>query len=96
MRGFYVHELADAVGDFVEFVDFECEIHAAGGAELVDQHLGAGVAFDVLEEQSLAAGLPDFARPDSRGRLSPRNFLADAVGDLGDFQDGVDFGANLL
>ena len=56
LRGLYVHELADAVGDFVELVDFEGEIHAAGGAELIDEDLGAGMAFDVLEEQSGAAG----------------------------------------
>ena len=94
LRRFYVHELANAVGDLVEFVDFEGEIHAAGGAELVDEDLGAGMAFDILEKQSWAAGLPGFARRDSRGRLSPRNLLADAVGDFGDLQDGVDFGTD--
>ncbi len=57
LRRLHVHELADAVGDFVECVDFESEIHAAGGAELVDQNLRAGMALDVLEEQRRAAGL---------------------------------------
>ncbi len=78
LRGFDVHEGADAVGDFVELVDFEREVHAAGGAELVDEHLRAGMAFEVLEEQSGAAG------------------FADAVGDFGDFEDGIYFGADLL
>ena len=49
------------------------------GAELVDEELGAGMAFDVLEEQSGAAGLSGFR-------------FADAVGDLGDFEDGIGFG----
>ena len=89
MRRFYVHELANAVGDLVEFVDFEGEIHAAGGAELVDEDLGAGMAFDILEKQSWAAG---------RGRPASMVWacalLADAVGDFGDLQDGVDFGTD--
>ena len=50
LRRFYVHELADAIGDHVEFVNFEREIHAAGGAELIDEDLGSGMAFDVLKE----------------------------------------------
>ena len=56
LRGLYVHELANAVGNFVEFVDFKSEIHAAGGAELIDQDLRAGVVLDVLEKQRRAAG----------------------------------------
>ena len=34
LRGFHVHEDADAVGDFVEGVDAEGELHAGFGAEL--------------------------------------------------------------
>src|SRR5580704_3493531 len=37
LRGFNVHEGADAVGDFVERVDVEGETHATLGAELVDE-----------------------------------------------------------
>ena len=90
MGGFYVHELADAVGDFVEFFYFEREIHAAGGAELIDEDLGAGMAFDVLEQQSGTAGR---GRPAS---IISAWHLADAVGDFGDFQDGVDFGSDFF
>ena len=48
---------ADAVGDVVERVDFEGELHAALGAELVHQDAGAGVAGDVFEEEGGAAGV---------------------------------------
>ena len=83
LRRLHVHEGADAVGDFVERVDVERQIHAARGAELVDEELRAGVAFDVLKQQRRpASSVP--------GGLD----LADAVGDLGDFEDGVGFGAD--
>ena len=52
-----VEEDADAVGDGVEGVDVEGELHAALGAELVHEDAGAGVAGDVLEEEGGAAGL---------------------------------------
>ena len=56
LRGLDVHESADAVGDFIEGVDLERQIHAAGRTELIDQDLRAGMAFDVLEEEGGAAG----------------------------------------
>jgi len=90
LRGFYVDELADAVGDFVEFVDLEREIHAACRTELVDEDLCAGMAFDVLEKQRGAAGRG------CRASIISSRHLADAVGDLGDLENGVDFGANFL
>ena len=65
-------EGADAVGDGVERVGFEREVHAAFGAELVHQDAGAGVAVDVFEEERGAAG---------RGRALAE--LGGAVGDLG-------------
>ncbi len=80
---------ADAVGDFVERIDLEREVHAALGAELVDQDLRAGMAFDVLKEQRGTAGR---GRPASITRLT----FADAVGDFGDFEYRVDFGANFF
>ena len=52
---FDIHEGADAIGDLIEFVDIEREPHTAGGAELVNQELGAGITFQVFEEQSFAA-----------------------------------------
>ena len=55
LRRLYVHEGADAVGDFVEGINLQRQIHAAGGAELVDQDLRAGMAFDVLEQEGGAA-----------------------------------------
>jgi hypothetical protein len=50
----------------------------------------------VLEEEGGAAGLSSFARPASRGRLSPHVHFADAVGYFCNFQDGVDFGLDAL
>ena len=90
LRGFYVDELADAVGDFVEFVDFEREIHAARGAELVDEDLCAGMAFNVLEKQRWAAGR---GRPAS---VIVARHLGDAVSDLGDLENGIDFGTDFF
>ena len=49
LRRLHIHESADAVGDLVEGIDLKRQIHAAGGAELVDQDLRSGMAFDVLE-----------------------------------------------
>ena len=86
LRRLHVHELANAVGDFVEFVDFKSEIHAAGGAELIDQNLRAGVALDVLEKQRRAAGC---GRPASI-------IFADAIGYFGDLENGIDFGTDLF
>ena len=57
LRGFHVHERADAVGYLIEGVDFKRQVHAAGGTELVDQDLRSGMAFDVGEEQCGAAWL---------------------------------------
>ena len=54
LRRLHIHEAADALGDFVERIDFEREPHTAGGAELVDEKLRTGVALKVLEEQSFA------------------------------------------
>ncbi len=53
---FDVHQASDALGDFVEIVDAESESHAALAAELVDEHLVAGMAFDVFKEQRRTAG----------------------------------------
>ena len=44
LRGLHVHEGADAVGNLIEGVDLERKVHAAGGAELVDQNLRTGMA----------------------------------------------------
>ena len=63
---------ADAVGDGVERVGFEGEVHAAFAAELVHQDSGAGMAFYVFEEECGAAGF---------GCASAE--LGGAVGDLG-------------
>ncbi len=74
LRRFDVHELADAVGHFVQLVDLKSEIHAACGAELVDQDLRAGMVLDVLKQQRWPAG---------RGRPASIIF-AHAIGDFGD------------
>jgi len=104
LRGFEVHEDLDAVGEFIEGVHTQGQLHAGFRAELVDEDLRAGVVSYVLEEEGGAAGPSSFARPDSPfgsaqsrlGRLSPHVHLADAVGYLGDFQDGVDFSLDAL
>ena len=80
----------DPDGNFIEFVDFEREVHAAGGTELIDEDLGAGMTFDVLEEKRGASG-----RERAASIVSARH-LADPVGDLGNLENGVDFGTNLL
>jgi hypothetical protein len=100
LGGFEVHEDADAVGEFVEGSDAEGQFHAGFGAELVDEELMAGMAFDVLEEQGGAAGLYRFVVPRSRKRGETWGtlffvlhvHLAHTVCDFGDFEDGVDFG----
>ena len=51
----HVHEVLDAVGDFVQRVDVERHLHAALGAKLVDEHPRAGIALDVLEQQGRTA-----------------------------------------
>ena len=47
------------------------------------------MAFDVLEKQSWAAG-------QGPASIVSAWHLADAVGDFGDLQDGVDFGTDLF
>src|ERR1700675_2788250 len=89
LRGLHIHKLADAVGHLAELVDFEREIHAAGGAELIDEHLGARMAFDVLEKEGWAAGR---GRPAS---IVSGGHLGCAVSDFGDLEYGVDFGTDL-
>ena len=83
LRGFEVHEDADAVGEFIEGVHAEGQLHAGFRAELVDEDLRAGMVLYVLKEESGATGFAGFR-------------FADAVGDFGDFEDGVDFGLDAL
>src|SRR5579883_2087111 len=80
LRGFDVYEPANAVGDLVERVDVEGQTHTALGAELIDEKLRAGVAFDVLEQERGAAKTVFRAAR-----------FADAISDLGDFENGVGF-----
>ena len=53
----------------IERIDFERQIHAARGAELVDQNLRSGMSFDVFEEQRGAAG-PDLELLLTRSAIS--------------------------
>ena len=72
LRRLDVHEGANAVGDFVEGVDFESAAHAAGRAELIDEKLLAGIAFEVFKQQRLAAYISALVASFSRrGRRSP-------------------------
>ena len=98
--GLDVHERADAAGDLIEGVHFEREIHAARGAELVDEDLSAGMTLDVFKKQSGASG--NFGASLGRMRGSPgrppslADALAHTVGNFGDLEDGIDFGLNFL
>src|SRR5882762_8963 len=51
LRRLHVHEMANAVRDFIQRIDFESEFHATLRAELIDEHLRTGVALYILEEQ---------------------------------------------
>ena len=82
LRRLHVHEHADAIGHFVQFVDVERHAHAVLGTELVDEQFGAAIALNVLKEQRRAAG----------GVHAARSPLGYAVGDLGDLQDGIGLG----
>ncbi len=72
-------ESADAVGDGVERVGFERELHTALRPELVHQDFGAGISSDILEEQRWAAGF----------RYAFAEF-GGAIGDLGHFEIRAD------
>jgi hypothetical protein len=61
-------------------VEAEGELHAALGAELVNEDAGAWEAFDVFEEEGGAAC-----------SLSAASGFAHAIGNLGDFEEGRDF-----
>ena len=73
---FGFEEGADAVGDVVEGVGLEGELHAAFAAELVHQDACAGMAFYVFEEEGGAAGFCGAAAE-----------FGGAVGDLGHLED---------
>ena len=90
--GFDVEEAVMRLGDFVEVVDAESQGHAPLAAELVDEDLVAGMAFDVFKEECGAAG---GVVPFCAGTRVRADF-GDAVGDLGDFQLGRDFFADAL
>ena len=70
----------DAVGDAVEGVDVEGELHAGLGAELVHEGAGTGVAGDVLKQQRGATGAV----------LRVPFELRCSVGDLGHLEVGAD------
>ena len=82
---FDIHEGADAIGDLIEIIDIEREAHTEGGSELVDQELGAGITFQVFEEESFAANGAVFTCA-----------LGNAVGNFRDFEDRVGFAADAL
>ena len=73
LRRFHVHEGADAVSHFIRRVHSESELHASFAPELVDEQLGAGVAFYILKEKSGASGM-----------VAGVAAFADPIGDLSD------------
>ena len=85
LRRFDVHEVANAIGDFVECVHFKREVHAQGRTELVDQYLRSRVTLNVLEKQRRAAGIALLIAA-----------FGNAIRDFRDFEDGVNFGADLF
>ncbi len=78
--------MADAIGNFVKRIHLKSKLHAALGAELIDQELGPGMAFDVLKEQRWTAGCAAFTAA----------ALADAVGDFSDLENRVHFHVDSL
>ena len=81
LRRLYIHEHADASGDFIERIDAESKLHPRFGAKLIDKNLRTGVPLEVLEEKGRAA-LGAF------GIAS----LGDAIGDFGYLKNGINFG----
>ena len=51
-----VHQAVNALGDLVKAFNTQGEGHPPLAAELVDEHLVAGMALDVLKQQGRAAG----------------------------------------
>ena len=88
LRRFHVHECPNAVGHLVEGVNSQGQIHAASGAELIDQDLRSGMALDVFKKQSRPAGL-------HRGNARASIF-AHAVGDFSNLENGIHFGVDGL
>ena len=58
LRRFHIHKHADAARDLVEGIDAERQLHAGVGAELIDQNLRSGVAFQILKQQRRATAAP--------------------------------------
>ena len=83
--GFDVHQALDALGNLVQPVDAEGQSHAPLAAELVDEDLVAGMAFDVFKEQRRAAAL-GYAVGDLGDFQLRRNFFADALQFAGFFE----------
>ena len=83
LRRLYIHEHANAGADLVVGVDADCQLHSRFRSELVDQELRAGMTFEILEKQCRTAG----------NALRVAAFR-NAVGDLGDFKNGVGLGLN--
>src|SRR5262249_56012887 len=84
--GVDVEELGDGFRNFVEAVNPESHLHAPLRAELVDQHGNTVSALHVLKEQGRPAGaVVRFDRA-----------FGDAVGNLGDLQNRIDFSADSL
>ena len=84
LRRFHGKEAADAVGDFFEAIDFEREFHASDAAESVYEQREFR-AFGLFEEQSRADAV-----------WFAFWVAGDALGDFGDFEDGIDFRADAL
>ena len=83
LRRLHVHERVNAGGDFIQRIHFQRHLHAPRRAKLVDEQRHTGVSFDVFKQQRRAAGLGGAA-----------SGFGDAVGDLGDFEDRIYFGAH--
>jgi hypothetical protein len=79
----------NAVGNVGEVFDLEGSLHPRFRSELVDQDARTGMAFHVLKEERRSAGLQ---RLEPMAGASFRN----AVGNLGDLQDGIHFGFDPL
>jgi hypothetical protein len=89
-----IHEHADAIGDLIERVDSQRQLHARLRAKLIDQQLRPRMTLQILKKQGVAAGRLWSAG--ARMSLPRLVALRNPIGDFGDLQNGIGFSVNSL